>query len=479
MEFGKSKLKWYWLLLFIVYSIVVIYELFHNNPYLYSHYELRSILENGKGLEIKPFPTPSGTRETGEILFYPRWSFSHSGIEPKGMGLSKNLVERSSTDVQSGIEDWNVEKVSSDLTGFYLSGKSNWVVAVDLDGSVRWKFLFENERPQDLPVWQLMIDATTVYAVHPKGEVVALDKATGRVIWDLPLNDELVAAPFLWKDAVVLPHKFKDPAGATSSSRPGVQWMYVSRDNGTIQKTSDKIDVKFEYQVVHSADLKQFIFTSENKIFAVDDLELKPVWNQVLTDPIKDSAIVYDSQIYLATMGAKLMNLDGNRKGRVVWEYDLEKPPATSPSYLPVMNRLSIKDESGAVFVVDAKNGKGVSKLSLENQSLLEDTWSAKVKTSYIEEFKMDWLHKGWTVWTACGGKKVCILTPKGMVIAKLGLGGQPMALPIVNDGQLAFFVKVGTHKYGVTRLMDEKELNKLKAEQAKAKAAEESSPSQ
>jgi outer membrane protein assembly factor BamB len=474
MEFGKRKLKWYWLLLFIIYCGFVILELFNANPYLYSHNELRGALTTDKQKELKPFPTPpKDLRKVTEITWWPRWGPQHLATDTHSPPRHKILIEYKSHPIDFRLEDWDIKNVTSDASGFYVTGQNQWVVAIGLDGAVRWSFSFQRERHDDKPIHPALLDENTVYSIHPSGEVIALSKDSGALIWNLPLEREVVAQPFLWKEFIILPvNSAPDPEGA-ANTRPGVQWIFVSRANGSIIKTSEKIDVKPGFHVTYSNDLNQFFLNMDNKITALDSETLAPLWTQTLTDPIKDALTVNGSQIFVSTLGAKLVALDASKKGKTMWEADLLKPPAAQATFLPIMNKLSVPDESGDIHVLDAKTGKETAKANLEGSPQFADTWSARIKSQHIEEYKMDWLHKGWTIWTACSGKRLCILSPKGVLISKIALSGAPLALPVGSETKLSFLIQTGKHSYAVSELMDEKEIKRLKAEDSSEEASQ------
>lgn len=477
MEFGRRRqLEWYWLVLFGIYCTFVVFELFNANPYLYSHQELRAALETGANRVSKPFPTPPATpRTVGDITGFPRWSMQSNAVDPKPTAWTRNMIEASSRPVELG-ENFNLESVSADESGFYVTGKTNWVAGVSLEGEIRWRFLFHRERENDASIYPALMDTQTVYVVHPQGEIVALEKEKGLPLWDLPLNREIVARPFLFKEFVVLPVRAELEADEAPSSRPGVQWLYISRATGELMKTSPRIDVKDGFLLSYNAEMEQFFLTVDNKVIALEAESLQVLWSQILTDPIKGPATVNGPQLYLATLGAKIVNLDIAKKGKVVWESDLTKPAAAPPTILPLMNRISVRDEAGNISVFDAKTGKSLSQISAEGRHRLPDTWSARIKSSYITDFKMDWLHKGWTVWGSCGVRKACIFTPKGLTVARINLAGEPVQLPVSQESRLVFFVQTDTRSYAVSHVMDEKDYKKLKAEQAAAAKADEKS---
>lgn len=452
MDYESRHVKWYWLLLFLIYSGGVVYILFQGNPYLYSHLELRSALLSGADAQLQTIPTVPTVAKVGQNKFYSRYNFERTAVDTLGSPRSKNYTEYEKFPVETGIEGWEPLNIAHDEAGFYVTAKSEWAVAIGLDGKARWKYKFlqpTGERSLQMP----MIDEANVYLVHPQGEVVALDKMTGEIRWLLPLNFELVAAPFIWNAQIVLPIK----------AQKGLQFVLVNRANGEKAEKMPTLDIKPGFQISRATAQGNLIATVDNKVISIDPETWTIEWSQTLTEPTHGPAVVVDSSIYIATLGAKLMRLDGSKKGKLDWELELEKPAASPPSYLPIMNRLAFLDTSGALVVVDAKLGKSMWRYGIENRNTLNETWSARIKGNHIEEFKMDWLHKGWTVWSPCAQNRFCIFTPnKGQMIERILLSGDPLALPLIKDRRWVFLVKGKNDQYFVSHSVEEGEIKAL-----------------
>src|SRR5581483_434117 len=98
-------------------------------------------------------------------------------------------------DVVSAFE---FQSVSSDASGFFVTGKSPLALAIAFDGKIRWKFRFKSLNG-DRDLAPVLVDENSAYVIHPSGEIACLNKMTGELRWNLDLKEEVAAAPILWR----------------------------------------------------------------------------------------------------------------------------------------------------------------------------------------------------------------------------------------------------------------------------------------
>ena len=179
------------------------------------------------------------------------------------------------------------------------------------------------------------------------------------------------------------------------------------------------LDVRPKFQFSHAPELGLWILSSENKLTAVDPEKFEVVWTQTLTDPIQGPVTVVGSSLFVSSTAGKVIRLDGSKKGRQDWETELSRPPVSAPSFLPIMNKLSVLDDQGELQTVDAKSGKALWRYNIESKSDLKETWSARLKGMVIQETSMNWAYRGWTIWAPCSKNRLCIYNPeKGQLIS-------------------------------------------------------------
>jgi outer membrane protein assembly factor BamB len=456
MDYESRKIKWYWLMLFTAYSVAVVYLVFQGNPFLYSRQDLRSSLDVAEVVHRQPIPLHPPETKITSATHQARYNLERTGDDPMATPRSKNYTEYERAKVVVDEKSaFDFQNVSSDSTGFYVTGKSPWALALGLDGKPRWKFGFKNLRG-DRALPPVLLDETSAYLVHPQGEVVCLEKATGRLRWSLALKEELAAPPILWRKHLLIPVK----------NGSGVQFTMVNRSNAAIEEDNPRFDLKPGLLLSLATGPETLIAVYENKVVAIDPEEWQVLWTHTVSDPIKGPALTIGNQIYLATLGAKVVKLDGAKKGKPDWEADTVKAAAGSPVYLPIMGKLAVLDSSGFISFFDAKTGKVHWRIPTENHTGFSELWAARLKGAHIEEFGMDWLHKGWTVWSPCYDRHFCIYSPKqGGIIARVALSGHPVALPQPVDKRWAFLTqsKPGG-EYTVSQVVEDAEIKKLKA---------------
>jgi hypothetical protein len=440
---------------YTAYCAAVIYFLFQHNPLLYSRQDLRSQLNVGETKHQQTVPSHPEPGPAGNATFQQRYNLERTAVDPAGSPRSKNYSEFEHHPVELGVDDFILQNLTQDTSGIYLAGKSPWVFALDNDGKVRWKFRFK-----DVPsgsVLPVLLDDSSAYIIHPQGQVVCLDKQSGALRWLLPLKAELAASPLLWKKALIIPAR----------AAKGVQILTVERSNGKLDEEVHKLDIKPGFELSEIPELKKFVATVDNKVILIDPEEDWQVeWTQTLTDPIKGPAVVIGTQIYAATLAAKVVKVEAAKGGKMDWEADIVKPPASAPTVIPITGRLAVLDTSGFISTIDAKNGKVFWRIPAENRNPLKDMWSARLKGQHIEEFKMDWLHKGWSIWAPCYDNSFCIYTPnKGGLVARVHLSGHPIALPWPVDHRWVFLTEPKAGHYIVSQVVEEGEIKKLKAE--------------
>ena len=454
MDYESRQVKWYWVFAFTIYCGAVVYLLFQGNPYLYSHHDLRSALDSGESVHLHTIPeNPEPVAESAPT-FYQRYNFQRTAADALATPRSKNFEEYERASLDLRAEQLDATHVTQDASGIYVSGKSSWVGAINLDGTVRWKYHFK-DLAAGTSVSPVMLDENSAYLIHPSGEVVCLNKISGQLRWVISLKSEVVAEPFLWKRFLIVPSK----------SSSGVLMKTLDRYTGKMREETATVDLKPGFQLSHAPELGAMIAVAENNIIALDPEEWEPMWSVTLTDPVKGPVIVVGTQLYAATLAAKVVKIDGAKKGKLDWETDIVKPPAGAPSYLPVSGRLTIMDTSGAMSHIDAKTGKVYWRIATENRNPLADSWSARLKGKHIEEYKMDWLHKGWSVWSPCFDNSFCIFTPKGGLITRIKLSGQLVALPLAVGQRWVFLTHGKEGQYFVSQVLEDAEIKQLKQE--------------
>lgn len=471
MEFERRSLKWYWVFLFMVYCGAVVYGLLSQNPYLYSHLRLRSELQKEPVSTVAPVPSedaqPELPAKLTEQTFERRMNRERNGVGPIDRTFNEDFVEYEvhPLETQNLDLDLNKTKWALDSSGVYLTGTKSNAIAFALDGHRKWDFHFYDK--DESPLQKIVIDNELAYLIHPDGKVAAVFKDSGQLKWTVNLDQPLgqtawVTGHFLYVTVSTDPDE-------DGSAKASTQWALINRSNGTVKKYSAPIDAPSDFELSFAPDLKALILTFNNKVMAVAEDTLAPLWTQTLSDAVRGPVSVRGTDLYVSTAGAKIVRLDGSKKGKIAWEVTLERPAADAPTILPIMKKLSVMDDAGQLRVIDTKAGKSLWRYNVENQNILKSTWSNRLRGQLIPQNGMPWIHRGWTIWSPCAAKRFCIYNPaKGQLIARASLSGNLISLPFEQDKRLIFLIdmgKKGTPKWAVSQVLESSAARRLKSD--------------
>ena len=183
MEYESRKVKWYWVLLYMIFCGGVAYLLFTGNPFLYSHLELRSALLGGDVSQMHTVPTrPVPAPKTGTPMGFSRYHFNRTGQDPLPTPRSRSYIETDHNEVDLNVPGFEAQNIVHDDGGFYLSGKGPWAISVGFDGKTRWRYRFVDPSGEKALAPNLL-DEASAYLTDSSGEVVCLDKITGQIRW--------------------------------------------------------------------------------------------------------------------------------------------------------------------------------------------------------------------------------------------------------------------------------------------------------
>jgi hypothetical protein len=442
MDFEHRRVRWYWVTLFLIYCGVSVYGLLSKNPYLYSHNELKKEIQAEPDQKAEPVPSVANQlplpASLGEQTYWYRLNVERNAMAPADPPWSEIFNEKEVFPLVS-TEDFRPACWAIDGDGVFIGG-ANAAAGFALDGRKMWEYHFPEASKK--PLTDALVDRVMAYLIHPTGEIVAVNKKNGELQWSIRLREEVVGPTFLSKDKIFIPVKSRIES---KTPRAAFRWVILKKTTGEISSFSKPVEAKPDFSITFSPELNNWFLVSENKITAIDGEKLEPLWTQTLTDPIRPPASLSGHFIYLATLGGKVLKLDGSKKGRTEWEVDLEKPLVSAPTLMPVTNKISVMDNMGQLQLIDGKLGKALWHFNIENKNELKETWSARMKGSVIQKMQMDWAQKGWAIWAPCSKNRFCVYNPsKGQLISRANLAGSVLSFPIEKDKSLYFLVNQG-----------------------------------
>jgi outer membrane protein assembly factor BamB len=506
MDYDRRRTRWPVVFFYLVYVCVVVYLLFTNNHYLYSHKELRVALAGQQLESVTPVPrragagTPGGDGGAGESLgpatYWNQGTPERTSHDATGTTRDKDYVAEWTKVIVEAGGAGEVRSWAADESGVYVTGSGPWAFAFNPEGDVKWKFRFIPQEPER-GLLDPVTDGKAVYLSRPRGQLAALDKADGRLRWKLALAEEILTAPVIMGNElwlIVKPleterRRLEDAAAAAAPERkdsrkpppnlPQHRFARVNRATGELIGYSDAFATKDPTFVSWAKDENFLVFTADNKMTIMGSDDGKVVNAQTLPDSIKGPAVIAEGKIFLALTSGKVQAWELSKKGKFEWEIDLSATPASAPTYIPAYQRLAVLTSDGHFHIIDIKKPEHLWRFNLENHNPSQEIFAARLGGRHIENLQMKWEKKGWTAWAPCSDNRLCIYNPdKGQLISRVPSTGGVASGPLFvgKHFYLISHEKSGeNHKYRLIHYLDDDTFKKK--EKAAAEAAASSHP--
>ena len=447
MEYDRSRTRWSYIALYLLYAAGVIYLLMVNNRYLYSHRELRVALAGEHISAVNPIPKGTPQKDNGEPTYWSRANPERSNFDTSGTTRDREYTSDWKKDILLDGEEGDLSGWAADFTGIYLTGKHPWALALSPEGEVRWRFRFASSKPE-LGLLEPVTDQHSVYLAQYSGQIASLDKENGTLLWKLNLATEIASAPILINDDLWLVIKpleseikrledSKDSEGKSTKNKsqpaaPQYRFVKVDRGTGELLGYSNPFAINGLTTLTWARDLKQLLATTDNKLHSLNLEDGKTIITQTLPDPIKGPAIVAEGKVFVALASGKIQAWDLNKKGKFEWEVDLDSPPQGPPTYVPAYQRLSVLTADGNLHMIDLKKAELLWRFQLENRNPIREILATRLNGHLIERLSLKWEKKGWTIWAPCSENRLCIYNPdKGQLLARVPAPGGVMTPPL------------------------------------------------
>lgn len=451
MEYDRSRTRWTHIAAYLLYAAGVIYLLMSNNPFLYSHRELRLALAGEHVDTVSPIPKgPNTEANKGDVVSWLDSSPERTGHDLSGQTRDKDYVTEWSKPLLMEAESESVTDWSADESGLVVTGKSPWAMAFTPEGDLRWRFRF-SETTTDPGLLAPLADQQAIYITRPSGQMAALNKLDGKLQWKLNFASLIVAPPLLIEEdlwVLIRPLESEEkrledianqerPSSSSKSkaaapSAAQYRFVRINRNSGELVAYSGPLTVSGPTYLTWAREAKQILITNDNKLMSVNVEDPKAVSSQTLPDPIKGPAVVAEGKIFLSLASGKIQAWDLSKKGKFEWEVDLDSPPQGSPTYIPLYQRLSVATTDGHLHMIDIKKAERLWKFQPENRNLNHQVWATRLSGRFIEKMGMTWEKKGWSFWTACSDNRLCIYNPdKGQLLARVSAPGAVLSLPL------------------------------------------------
>lgn len=263
-----------------------------------------------------------------------------------------------------------------------------------------------------------------VVVVSRHGEVMALNQADGKSLWKVSIPGEILAKPAIERDTVVV--KAVDGyVRAFSAQNGNEKWSFQQVEPNLILRASSA-------PIIRGRDVLIGFANGNLAKFSLTDGQL--FWLQPVTIPegafaiqrmidIDANPIVHDHRIYAATYQGKIASLDWT-SGRILWNHDI----SSYTGMIADSNSVYISDAKSHVWAFSADGGLvnwRQNKLEARNVS------SPALMNNYVvvgdAEGYLHWLGK-----------------EDGHFAGRVSAGSAIYTSPIVDDGVLYAFTNKG-----------------------------------
>ncbi|MEZ4519401.1 MAG: alpha-amylase family glycosyl hydrolase, partial [Chloroflexota bacterium] len=313
-----------------------------------------------------PTQTPTATppsewvyRTNGEVFSSPVLSDDGTTIYFGGIDYLVYALDKA-----TGAERWTFETgdqvISSPALAdgtLYIGGTDGMLYALDAgSGDLRW------QTPVGIVVSSPAVDNGTVYtaaisidmeAGEANGKLIAADAATGSILWEYSLDGPIISSPAVDNGVVYVggPEEtvaldaatgelvWQSPTGPTESSPTVANGLvYIGIDDGYVVALDVATGVerwRFESELgfvstPRSAAGLVYIGGLDGNIYALDAATGEEVWRLATLEPIVSSPLIDDGRVYIGSLNGRLYALDA-ATGTLEWFYQTADAIWSSP----------------------------------------------------------------------------------------------------------------------------------------------------
>lgn len=433
MEFeNKYRPKWYQLMLLVLYSVGVVYTVLVNNPYLYSSKQYQEGLAGKKDNSFQPIVTELGQerKELSDTQVPGRFNWEMNASDPTDETRDRRYVEVTLTPLFVELDGKPENALLALLKEHVIMTSRETVYAANFEGKTLWQFKSQNTKGKKY-FFEPSADATSIYLTNSSGHIYNLNLNDGRLLWSSHLKGEILSSGFALDKSLFLVLKTKKD-NSKDKAKPGSKAHLLSLDrvSGEIKKTSEDLGLKHKASFSFDKNSNLLFVTSSEKLLALKLPEMEPVWQKSLSSSVVGPAVIHGNRVLVSLKEGKVKVYNLN-KGNEIHEIELEQPLASPPAIIPIYNRAAVTSTDGYQHVLDLDGGSRLWRFDLNNSNNVWSSWSARLSGNYIEELDMKWRYKGWTIWSPCVQKRICIYNPeKGQIVGRVMLSGHLSSLP-------------------------------------------------
>lgn len=307
------------------------------------------------GAPVARFPTELPPARPGVWSQY-RLDAAHQGLSPPGTHLAADLVLAWRSGPY-GIGDYSAPKSSPavDDERVYVGVDDGQLVALDRrDGALVWRFQTRRHQVELETTSSLhlgihgspAVDSDQVYIGDYSGWLYAVDKRSGGLVWEIQLGGSIGASPVQLGDFLFIAVEYPPPDGKVfviAASTGEVVW--ASPNLGHHAHASVSLD---------AASGLAFVGANNGVLFCFDYLHGRQRWSFQTGGPIKSTAAVVGDTVYVTSWDGKLYGLlsaTGDERFQVATLVSSMSSPAVHE------DRAYFANDDGVLYAVSRHDG--------------------------------------------------------------------------------------------------------------------------
>jgi outer membrane protein assembly factor BamB len=329
-----------------------------------------------------------------------RYEIQHQGLAPPDCTVDSGLELEWRTK-RLNVGEYTASKSSPavDEENLYIGLDTRALVAVDrLTGLVKWSFYTRLSKNGIHGSPAIDPELGYVYVGAYDGWIYAVDRETGKRVWDTRLGDYIGSSPTLYNGTVYIGVEMGEPAGymvgvdaetgneVFRSSKLGnhphstptidsiSECIFIGENDGYlycywIGNQTERWSFKTGADIKSTASVNNgvvYITSWDGSLYAINITTGKSKWSfdtsfSTMSSPTVDSE---SKMIYFGNHAGYLYAVNSSN-GDKEWEYKTSDKILSSPTLVKSTNTVLVGSKDGNIYLLNAKDGNLKQKISL------------------------------------------------------------------------------------------------------------------
>ena len=280
-----------------------------------------------------------------------RVNITHQGIAPQDCTIDTGLIPEWRTKRLNRAE-YSASKSSPavDEKNIYVGLDTRAIVALDrLTGQVKWSYYtrFSKNGIHGSPT--IDTKRNLVYIGAYDGWIYALDRNSGKLVWNTKLGDYIGSSPTLYNDTVYIGVEMRAPDGYI---------VGVDADTGKEVFRSNKLG-NHPHSTPTIDPESGCIFIGENNghLYCYWLSNQTERWRFKTSDDIKSTALVNEGVVYITSWDVYLYAINIST-GKSIWTHHSGYRSMSSPTIDPENKIVYYGNHGGKIYAINANTGK-------------------------------------------------------------------------------------------------------------------------